>query len=83
MRAPHKYKQRMAAVTAVAAAVGLLTGAVLGTDVHGDGTTGRPDGNGSVIEAPASGTVSSGLVVTLDDGPDPRWTAKALGKPLP
>ncbi|MFJ7207459.1 hypothetical protein ACIQWR_28460 [Streptomyces sp. NPDC098789] len=65
MRAPHKYKRRMAAITALAAATGLLTGAVfLGTDDDGsgDGVTGRPGSNGSVIEAPAPGLVSSDLV---------------------
>ncbi|MFD7032789.1 polysaccharide deacetylase family protein [Streptomyces sp. NPDC059917] len=79
----------MAAITAVAAAVALLTGAVvLGTE-DDDGATGRPGSNGSVIEAPASGLVSSDLVhaaedtgkvvnLTLDDGPDPKWTPKAL-----
>ncbi|MER5728655.1 hypothetical protein ABT084_09985 [Streptomyces sp. NPDC002138] len=58
MRAPQKHTRRIGAITATAAAIALLTGAVyLGTDEggDGDGATGRPGGSGanaSVIEAP-------------------------------
>ncbi|MFI5985604.1 hypothetical protein ACIBEA_32690 [Streptomyces sp. NPDC051555] len=96
MRAPHKYKRRMAAIVAVAAATGLLTGAVfLGTDDDADGATGSPGSNGSVIEAPAPGLVSSDLVhaaedggkvvdLALDDGDgDHTQSVEALGKLLP
>ncbi|MDJ0382938.1 hypothetical protein [Streptomyces sp. G-G2] len=97
MRAPHKYHQRIAAITAVAAAVGLLAGAVF-PDIDGADDPGRSGGNartGSVIEAPATtGRISSGPVrtggddvetvhVALAEGAGRAESAEALGRLLP
>ncbi|MGW6709140.1 polysaccharide deacetylase family protein [Streptomyces sp. NPDC054956] len=88
MRAPHKHHRRITAVVAAAGAFALLTGAIALGAAEEEATA--PDSaKNQVIEAPARLRVGSDLVraaeeegkvvnITLDDGPDPKWTPKAL-----
>lgn len=89
MRAPYKHNQRITSIIAAAGAVALVTGAIV-FGLAGKEAAAEPDSaQNQQIEAPASLRLGSTLVraaedggkavnLTLDDGPDPRWTPKAL-----
>ncbi|MFF3210704.1 polysaccharide deacetylase family protein [Streptomyces sp. NPDC002886] len=89
MRAPYKHNQRITAVIAAAGAVALITGSIV-VGLAGEDAAAEPDSaKNQQIEAPAPLQVGSALTrtaadggkvvnLTLDDGPDPRWTPKAL-----
>ncbi|MFE9565080.1 polysaccharide deacetylase family protein [Streptomyces sp. NPDC006487] len=89
MRAPYKHNQRITAVIAAAGAVALVTGALV-VGLAGEEAVAEPDSaQNQQIGAPAPLRVGSALVraaedggkvvnLTLDDGPDPKWTPKAL-----
>lgn len=87
MHAPRKHNKRITAVAA-AGAMALLTGAIV-LGAAGKEETAPDSAKNQVMEAPARLKVGSALVraaedegkvvnVTLDDGPDPKWTPKAL-----
>ncbi|MCJ0868046.1 polysaccharide deacetylase family protein [Streptomyces sp. AP-93] len=90
MRAPYKHNQRITAVVAAAGAVALITGAIV-FGLAGEEAVAEPDSApNQQVGAPAPLQVGSALTraaedggkvvnLTLDDGPDPRWTPKALG----
>ncbi|MER5486796.1 polysaccharide deacetylase family protein [Streptomyces sp. NPDC002812] len=89
MRAPYKHNQRITAVIAAAGAVALITGSIV-LGLAGKDAAAEPDASqNQQIETPAPLMAGSALTraaedggkvvnLTLDDGPDPKWTPKAL-----